>query len=239
MPAIVVLPVPDHIRRRLDPRAGYGRQLHREPGVPRGLLAELAAGVCVRDEELSIRIDAGGERVGQPVQRRAQQDRVERQLAVRPLEELLGDPGEQRDGRCGQREPDGGGARGVLEAVRVAGGEEALGALELLALSVADGRGGHPGRLLHRVEVDVHGLALRVRRRERAADHAANVPALDDVPAPVESQVAEELVHETGAVPVRPVSVLRRAGRKCVAREGGDDDVVWELVRGRVPLLQK
>lgn len=74
-------------------------------------------------------------------------------------------------------------------------------------------------------------LARVIRARHDPRRVAPNIAALHSVPA-LEPQPDDELVQQPRRVLQHPVSVYRRGVGEGVAWEGGDDDVVGEVLGG-------
>lgn len=71
------------------------------------------------------------------------------------------------------------------------------------------------------------GFCTRARPAEHACDVRAHVPTMNDVAFSV-AEVAHEAVEDVGGVFEAEVAVRGWRGREAVARERGDDDVVWK-----------
>lgn len=265
MPAGIMLLIPHQVARRRGPRPGHGQQLLRE-GAEAERLADVILwlgvegdGVGVGAEAAAVGVDGGGEGGGQPVERDGVEDVGDGRRRVGPGPELLADPGEQRERRRGEDQPDRRRPRRVLERVRDAPRAEGGSAREP-GLVLRGGGGGVGDRvgLRDRAEVDcggvlvvggggwgrggggltVHGFAGVVVGSQAPADVAADVAALRDVAREAEA-VGQQLVHQARRVVAQPVLVGGRAGGEGEAWEGRHNDMVRQLLGGGVFLLEQ
>lgn len=109
-----------------------------------------------RFKQLSVRINRSRESLSEVIKRNSFEDSGQRGSieGVRPDEEFLCDPGEERERGCGNSEGNGGGGRGVLEGVRTTCAVEGFCSFESPHFGGGVGGWVDVGRFGHDAEVD-------------------------------------------------------------------------------------
>ena len=212
---LTMLTEEDDIPRLLNQAPGHRAQVLRKPRDTERLLDVL--GACHDRKELTVHIQRARERLGEPVQRHRFQDGVEGRVLIRPVQELLADPREERERAGRQGEADRARPRALCQDVRHARLAELVAPRQSLLLQrVGDGGRVEVAGRGDDDQVEVDALAGRVVCGEEAADEAAEVAALRDV-AGAESETCHEVVHDPGDSLAGEIDRWRWTRRQCEA----------------------
>lgn len=237
MSTLVMLPMPNQIAHLLRQDLWRRKQLLGEPRVPKRLVdvclplpVVVEARLLLDAKELAIRENAARKRVRKPVQRHGLENRVAAGILVRPLEELLANPRQQRERAACQHEANGRGPCAVFFGIRGAVLDPFAAALHGCRFGLVDGAwGDFAGAGTNAAHVDVCGFAGGEVGSKDACDTAADVSALGYVAG--EAERVEECVHDAGNVAGLEGLVRWWIRRERVANERRCYQMIWKIFR--------